>query len=594
MNRNVANKRKRVGEPFGYNKKPRFDNATRVTRWGAAEQVQQQAYFQTGVNSTPAWNYQQTGNTNSKQPRWNNSFPQPAKPAFPPPAPPALGSFPPPVKPATAEIETPEEEIDPEDLKPALPIPPVEAIYAHSTFWHRSIGSVFPLIAQTHFATSHCADVPPTFLPEPPLNDIQRKFSPNPHLFRQKIRPIKAPTGHAAKPKKQKPIKFIHVFQGCHADERLEDICQEWRKKYATQLTYGVNNEDAKALCRNLNLWFGQFCLVCERELSHKSAGPHFRGKSHLRKFQSSPVQAAYERVDPVFVPIKQYVYRATTTEHKKPFPLFGRSHYRLPSFLKSLGFEHKDQKKRILVLGDFDFTFSLGLNRVTHQKNTIVCAPLQLAENDMRIKRNMEQAKKMKIEILEKIELFNPDLLRFDEPFDQVYVLFPRVSFLTNLADPLNSRFSQDLFRNVNRNGIIRPDGYLYVLMKRREFIDWDVCTVALQEKLYLQRAVFHQTGALHPFEPRQHAQSKAKRLNGIKAPLYYIFARTREIGMGGMNPWIEEKIPLTPPKTEKPAGENATDGVKKNEADDADAVLQNLENQMQIKKELPAVKQE
>lgn len=545
---NVQQKRKRIDDISGYNKKPRFDKGR--NGWNP------QQYFQ-NPNSTPTW---------------ANSY-----------------NFPPPVKPenftaAPQQVVVPQQQAEPEPeepVKPALPIPVLEASFNHSIFWHRSIGSVFPLIPATHFATSHCSDVPAVFLPKPPTNRVQGEFCPNLHLFRTKFRPPKAQAGSPSKSKRNKPIQFLHVFEGYATSTRLEDVCMEWRKKYATVVSYGVNNEDAKALCRDSNLWFGQFCLVCERELSHKSAGPHFRGKSHLRKYQTMPIKATYERVDPVFVRMDSYRFQPTTKEHKKPFPVFfsefARSHTRLKDFLDTLDLHSttNSSPRRILVLGDFDMTFSLGIYRATdgqkdskgkQLRHTIVCAPCKIADSDMRIKRNMQTCENLNIEIMKDIKLFDPESMKFDEPFDKIFVLFPRVSFLTNLADPLNSRFLQDLFRVINKNSIIRPDGYVYLLMKRREFVDWDVCTVALQEKLYLQRAIYHQAGLLPPFEPRQpagDANSKAKRLNGIKSPLYYVFARTREQGYRGVNPWVEA---VSEPST----------GIS-----DADAVLQNLENQ-------------
>lgn len=560
MNILQSNKRKREDGLAQYQKKPRFDNSA---------QWQPNSYFQNGSDNAN-WAYRQTQNV-----------------GFPPPVKPELGI---------------EEDVENEEPLPApKPIPIMEAIFAHSIFWHRKIGSVYPLIPQTHFATSHCSDIPDVFLPKPPTNKVAQEFCPNAHLFRQKFRPqpVKSSSGDSSTikgSKKNKPAQFLHVFDECKPVERLEHICSKWRDKFSKPVNYPVEPEQSVAFSRNLNLWFGQFCLVCERELSHKSAGPHFRGKSHLRKYQLLPVKATYERVDPIFVPINQYSYREVTNEHKKPFPLFGRSAYngRPHNFLHSLGFDAKSNDKRILVLGDFDMTFSIGLKKIA-PKNNIFCAPFKFDAEDNRVQMNLKTCSEKKIEVLKDLKSFEPEgNFKFDEPFDKVFILFPRVSYLTNLADPLNSRFLQKVFRNVNKSSVIRPDGYLYILMKRREFIDWDISTIALQEKLYLQRASFHQNQALHPFQPRQpsgDAQSKAKRLNGIKAPLYYIFARTKEQGLGGVNPWVDDgekknQQPAEKKEAKAPTAPSAAAApAVKTETEDADAVLQNLEIDMKTK---------
>jgi len=578
-------KRKREDDHATFNKKPRFDTPNQ-NRWAT------QSFYETdGADQTPSWAYRRNAqNPAQKRPRWNN-YSQPQN-SFPAPYNPKQ-TFPPPVVPAEA-TEAPESVEEVSQEEPPEPIPALVANFVHSTFWHRSIGSVYPPIPHTHFATSRLSNVPSRFLPARPKNVVQGEFSPHPQLYHMKLLPQKlTPAGQNNKSKRNKPVKFLHVFQSYNSGKSMEAICQHWRGKYVRILDHKIYPEDGEALCRNLNLWFGQFCLVCEKELSHKSAGPHFRGKSHLRKFLMSPIVAKYERVDPIFLPEEHYEFKTTTKEHKKPFPLYGRTSYGKLKFLQSIGMAGTS-KERILVLGDFDMTFSLGIDKATQKENTIVCAPFtksfEAVEADQRIQRNIKLCKKFNIEILEDIDLFDPNTLKFEQPFHKVFVLFPRVSFLTNLADPLNTWFMQDLFRSVNKNGVIRPDGYLLVLMKRREFIDWDACTVALQEKLYLQRAVVHHTGALHPFEPRQPAggsfadlNSKAKRLNGVKAPLYYVFARTRDQGMSGINPWIAQPVVR----------------VENGEDVEPDAVLQNLEKKLknekeEIKQEIPAVKAE
>jgi len=483
-----------------------------------------------------------------------------------------------PIKPEMVEVLPEKEEKKPD------PIPPLQPVFAHTNFWHRSIGSVFPIIPETHFATSCCSNIPPKFLPKPPTNRCQMKFSPRTNMFRSKFlppKPRKATNG--ATTKVNKPLELLTVYSSPHTTENVQAICEKWKHKLTSRIRVldamsNVEEGLAARLCRDTGLWFGQWCLVCERELSHKSIEAHFKGKAHYRKYVSQPVKVLYDRVNPTFVPSSNYLFSEPTADYVKPFPFFGRIHHgcNVGSFLKSMGFNHGEAKKRILICGDFDLTFSLGINRATAYKMDITSVPIRCQKDHPRILRNMQTCEKFKIKIMHDVDLYDPTTFKFDQPFDKVFFLFPQVSFLTNLADPLNSRFLQDVFRIVNKNSIIRPDGHLYLLLKRQQFVDWDLCTVALQEKLFLQRAVFHHANAFHPFEPKEDGiNGKIRKLSGTKTPLYYVFARTKQRGFCGMNPWTEKQ----------PTPEPETKGGTR-EVQDADKMLQQIESQFKAKK--------
>lgn len=129
---------------------------------------------------------------------------------------------------------------------------------------------------------------------------------------------------------------------------------------------------------------------------------------------------------------------------------------------------------------------------------------------------------------------------MTFDQQFHKVIFVFPQVSFLQNLADPINSFFVRSVFLAFNQDDIMKPDGYLYLLMKKDQFLEWDLCTIGLNTGFFLQRAIYHHSNALLPFDPKE-SRDRFKRLQGGKAPIYYVMTRAKNQIIHDVTPWDE-----------------------------------------------------
>jgi len=207
------------------------------------------------------------------------------------------------------------------------------------------------------------------------------------------------------------------------------------------------------------------------------------------------------------------------------------------------------EEPLQILVCGDFDFSYSLGLHRITKGRHHITCCPLSSSE-DPRIQSNIDECRIRGIITRHDVDMNQRKTIKFDRQFDKVIFVFPQVSFLQNLADPINSFFVRSVFLAFNRDCVMKPNGYLYLLLKKDQFIEWDLCTIGINTGFYLQRAVYHHSNAFLPFDPKE-SSDKFKRLQGGKAPIYYILTRSRNLTINDVRPWDE-------PEPEESTNEN------------------------------------
>ena len=304
-----------------------------------------------------------------------------------------------------------------------------------------------------------------------------------------------------------------HKHVKCLRDNEMRAALNHWRNIRTKSIGYYGNT----SLCIDDNLWYGQGCLLCLKEIQYKSWYKHKNSISHLKKFKTNPIIATFKRK---YIP-------------GQVIPVLYTHDYcdRICNYY--------DGKLKKLVLGEQDFSFTLSLVKLINDGSNIIGTSYLDEYNPFSKEKELtayaddgERSKYVRHTLPSHngILMRNLDILKYQYntiighgidatnlyyslkkkniykyKFDIIIFPFPRVNLKRGIEFK-NSLLIQGFFNElrINRNYLMNNNGYIHIIVLNTQFYEWDIYNISYENGFILEYCLYFDFQMLPEYGPR------------------------------------------------------------------------------------------